>query len=104
MSDGGYRHDSESMLSAKTSLERAAEKTSGDSGKVAPTLLTAKDFGRVHGDAFTGYSNGINAMGDAMKGYAGQLAQLGGGVGTAATRYSADDQQQGSDARNAGRR
>jgi hypothetical protein len=103
MSDGGYRHDSESMLSAKTSLESAAEKAADGSGKVAPTLLTAKDFGRVHGEAFTGYSNGINALGDAMKSYAGQLTQLGGGVGTAATRYSAGDEEQGSAARDAGR-
>ncbi|SEP51696.1 hypothetical protein [Amycolatopsis saalfeldensis] len=101
MSDGGYRHDSESMLAAKASLERAAEKTAEGAGK--PTLLTAKDFGRVHGDAFTGYSNGINALGDAMKSYAGQLLQLGGGVGAAAARYSAGDQEQGSVARDAGR-
>ncbi|WP_329071133.1 hypothetical protein [Amycolatopsis sp. NBC_01480] len=101
MSDGGYRHDSESMLSAKGALESAAEKAAGAFGK--STLLTEKDFGRVHGGAFAGYSNGINALGDAMKSYAGQLAQLGGGVGTAASRYSAGDEEQGSAARDAGR-
>jgi hypothetical protein len=98
MPDGGYRHDAESMLAAKASLERAAEKTSG---QLAPTGLTAADFGRVHGDAFTGYQNGLNAIGDAVKGYAAQLAQLGGGVGTAVTQYSAGDEEHASDTRNA---
>ncbi|GAA4540452.1 hypothetical protein [Amycolatopsis samaneae] len=102
MPDGGYKANSEAMLTAQTALERAAEKTSGKADKVAPTPLTAKDFGRVHGDAFTGYQKGIEAIGAAMKGYAGQLTQLGGGVGTAATRYSSADEQQANAAKKAG--
>ncbi len=92
MPDGGYKASSEAMLSAQTALERAAEKTTSEAGKVAPTQLAAEDFGRKHTEYHKGYSTGIQAIGDAMKGYAGQLTQLGGGVGTAATQYtSAED-------------
>jgi hypothetical protein len=102
MPDGGYQADSEAMMTAQTALERAAEKTTGESAKVAPTPLTQQQFGRVHGGAFGDYKLGIDNIGAAMKGYAGQLTQLGGGVGTAATKYTSSDQQQAATANKAG--
>lgn len=102
MPDGGYKADSEAMLAAKTSLERAADKTTTEAAKVGPTQLTAKEFGRVHGAAFTGYKTGIDNIAAAMKGYAGQLTALGGGVGTASTRYTSNEEQQAAAAKKAG--
>lgn len=102
MPDGGYQASSDAMLTAQTALERAAEKTTSQAGKVAPTPLTQQSFGRVHGQYFNDYKTGIDSIGAAMKGYAGQLTQLGGGVGTAATTYTSSDEQQAATAKKAG--
>ncbi|RSM50226.1 hypothetical protein DMA12_02970 [Amycolatopsis balhimycina DSM 5908] len=102
MPDGGYQASSDAMLTAQTALERAAEKTTSQAGKVAPTPLAQQSFGRVHGQYFTDYKTGIDSIGAAMKGYAGQLTQLGGGVGTAATKYTTADEQQAAAAKKAG--
>lgn len=102
MPDGGYKADTEAMLTAQTSLERAAENTTSEAGKVGPTQVEAKDFGRVHVDYQKGYATGILAISDAMKGYAGQLTQLAGGVGTASTAYTSSDQANAAAANQAG--
>ncbi|WP_410604451.1 hypothetical protein [Amycolatopsis sp. lyj-90] len=102
MPDGGYKADSEAMLTASTSLERAAEKTTSEAGKVGPTQVGPENFGRVHKDHQKGYATGILAISDAMKGYAGQLTQLAGGVSTASTRYTSSDQANAAAANKAG--
>lgn len=102
MPDGGYKADSEAMLTAATSLERAGENTTSEAGKVGPTQLAAADFGRVHTEYHKGYAAGILAISDAMKGYAGQLTQLAGGVNTASTRYTSSDQANAAAANKAG--
>ncbi len=102
MPDGGYKADSEAMLTASTSLDRAAQKTTSEAGKVGPTQVQPADFGRVHKDQQKGYATGIQTISDAMKGYAGQLTQLAGGVSTASTRYTSSDQSSAAAAKKAG--
>jgi hypothetical protein len=102
MPDGGYQTESESMARAQTQLSQATEDTSARADKVTPSEVTQKDFGRVHGEHFNGYKSGIDTIAAAMKGLAGAINSLGGGIGTADTQYSSNEQAQGATANKAG--
>lgn len=102
MPDGGYNADSEAMARAQTRLSQATEKTTAKADKVAPTELTQKEFGRIHGEHFNGYKSGMDTMAAAMKGLAAAINSLGGGVGTAGKKYTANDEAQVAAAKKAG--
>jgi hypothetical protein len=102
MANGGYQADSQAMADAGVKLSNAAGDTTAKAAKVGPTQLTQQEFGRVHGAYFNDYKAGIDTMVAAMKGLAGALTNLGGGIGSASGAYQTADANAAASAQNAG--
>ncbi|WP_235999434.1 hypothetical protein [Qaidamihabitans albus] len=89
MSNGGYTADPEAMAGAQVRLSEAVEEPAAVATKVAPTQLTAEQFGRIHSEHFQGYSAGIEQIGAALQGLSAELGSLAGGIGAAGRSYTA---------------
>jgi uncharacterized protein YukE len=88
MPNGGYTTSSEAMMRAQTRLQEAAEEPASEAKKVSPTQLSQENFGKAHGDYFSRFQSGMDEIGAAMTGLSGELAALGGSIGSAGNMYT----------------
>jgi hypothetical protein len=102
MSGAGYSTSSESMMRAQARLEQAADGPTSEAAKVAPTKLTAADFGDGHQAHFDNYKTGFDEIGAAMKGFSTALTNLAGGIGSAGQAYDAAESDTAAATRRAG--
>lgn len=98
----GYEASSEAMTRAQIRLADAADDPATEASKVAPTELAAVDFGRVHQESFGKYKSGIDQIGAGMTGLSNALMNLSSGIGTAGSKYNAQEQDAGARANAAG--
>lgn len=102
MSGAGYATSSEAMMRAQARLEQAADAPASEASRVAPTKMTAQDFGDGHQAHFDGYRTGFDEIGAAMKGFSTALTNLGGGIGSAGKTYEAAEGDTAAATRQAG--
>ncbi|MEV7040083.1 hypothetical protein [Amycolatopsis sp. NPDC051061] len=98
----GYEASSEAMTRAQIRLNDVADDPAAEAKKVAPTEIAQADFGRVHGDGFSKYKTGIDEIGAGMTGLSNALMNLGSGIGTAGSKYTAQEADAGAKANAAG--
>jgi len=98
----GYEASSEAMTRAQIRLNDAADDPAAEAKKVAPTEIVAGDFGRVHQESFGKYKSGIDEIGAGMTGLSNALMNLGNGIGTAGSKYTAQEDNAGATANQAG--
>lgn len=98
----GYEASSEAMTRAQVRLADVADDPANEAKKVAPTAIAAIDFGRVHQESFGKYKAGIDEIGAGMTGLSNALLNLGGGIGAASGKYTAQEASAGATANQAG--
>ncbi|MEU0796731.1 hypothetical protein ABZ342_42275 [Amycolatopsis sp. NPDC005961] len=98
----GYEASSEAMTRAQIRLNDVADDPAAEAKKVAPTEIAQADFGRVHGDGYGKYKSGIDEIGAGMTGLSNALMNLGSGIGTAGSKYTAQESNAGAQANAAG--
>lgn len=86
---GGYATSGEAMMRAQARLEQAADEPASEASKVAPSKMTARDFGDGHQAHFDVYRAGFDEIAAAMKGFSTALTNLAGGIGGAGQAYDA---------------
>lgn len=89
MADAGYATSGEAMMRAQARLEQAAGEPAAQAATVAPTKLTAQDFGDGHQSHFDSCRAGFDEIGAAMKGFSTALTNLAASIGGAAKAYDA---------------
>ncbi|MEV6620609.1 hypothetical protein AB0M83_08865 [Amycolatopsis sp. NPDC051106] len=90
------------MTRAQIRLNDVADDPAAEAKKVAPTEIAQVDFGRVHGEGYGKYKSGIDEIGAGMTGLSNALMNLGSGIGTAGSKYSAQESHAGAQANAAG--
>ncbi len=98
----GYAASSEAMTRAQIRLADAADDPAAEAKKVAPTEIAAGDFGRVHQEHFGKYKAGMDEIGAGMTGLSNALMNLGSGIGSAGSKYTAQEANAGAQANQAG--
>lgn len=98
----GYEASSEAMTRAQVRLADVADDPANEAKKVAPTAIVAVDFGRVHQESFGKYKAGIDEIGAGMAGLSNALLNLGSGIGSAGSKYTAQEANAGAQANQAG--
>ncbi|WP_410668534.1 hypothetical protein [Amycolatopsis sp. cmx-4-68] len=98
----GYEASSEAMTRAQMRLADAADDPAAEAKKVAPTELKKEDMGRVHGDGFDKYKTGMDEIGAGLTGLSNALMNLSSGIGTAGSKYTAQESHAGAQATSAG--
>lgn len=97
-----YMSSGEAMMRAQARLEQAAEQPASQASTVAPTKLTAADFGDGHQSHFDAFRAGFDEIGAAMKGFSVALTNLAGGIGGAAEAYDSVESETAAATRQAG--
>jgi hypothetical protein len=98
----GYTTSGEAMMRAQARVEQAADAPASEASRVAPTKLTAQDFGDGHQARFDGYRAGFDEIGAAMKGFSTALTNLAGDIGSAGRSYAAAESDTAAATRQAG--
>ena len=87
---GGFTAATDALSSASKNIGKLTEQLLEDN----PDLSNAAGFGQAHGDHAKKYTDGVAALWASVQGYSTTLGSFGTNLGTAATSYGTNEDEQ----------